>query len=118
MSKRIHCLAHVLRAIDRKLNTIKEKKIRLAIRQDIVNFHHYAREDNFITIIRLMIQKWKTKYADNTTIIKDFVDDYFNKMWSSPLRMGWFDHYCDNVPVTNNAIESTNRYVKENGKLY
>ena len=27
--------------------------------------------------------------------------------------MGWFDHFCDLVPITDNSIESTNRYEKE-----
>ena len=32
-------------------------------------------------------------------------------------RNGWYDHYCDHCPCTNNSLESTNRYVKDDGTL-
>ncbi|MFM7853896.1 MAG: hypothetical protein ACKO96_18730, partial [Flammeovirgaceae bacterium] len=35
--------------------------------------------------------------------------------WLSPKRFGWFDHFVDHVPITNNALESTNRYIKDQG---
>ena len=58
-----------------------------------------------------MINKWRKKYVDNI-YVNDFIE-YFVKQWLSPKRMGWFDHFCDLVPITDNSIESTNRYVKE-----
>ena len=61
-----------------------------------------------------MIVGWRDKFPSNET--EDFIK-YFNKMWLSPKRNGWYDHYCDFCPCTNNALESTNRYVKDEGTL-
>ena len=52
------------------------------------------------------------KKLDEVTFI-----NYFQKHWLSLKRMGWYDHYCDLVPIQNNALESINRYVKEDGTL-
>jgi hypothetical protein len=60
-----------------------------------------------------MIRKWQKNYESNEEV-KKFID-YFMKWWLSPKRCGWFDHYADFIPITNNALESTNRYVKDNG---
>jgi hypothetical protein len=50
----------------------------------------------------------------NITILE--FSDYFEDFWS--LRHpGWYEGHCPHiyVPSTNNALESTNRYIKENG---
>ena len=38
---------------------------------------------------------------------------YFSKQWCRPNIMGWIDHYCDWVPITNNALESLNANIKK-----
>ena len=108
LKKRIFCWAHVIRAIDKKLAIIKDKPIRASIRLDIVNFHKNVSEENFVTVMRLMITKWREiKNDEVNTFIK-----YCMPQWSSPKRIVWFDRYCNFVPSHTNALESTNRYVK------
>ena len=62
-----------------------------------------------------MILKCQAKNESNNQV--EVFIKYFMKQWLSPKRIGWFDHYVDHVPITNNALEATNRYVKEKGNL-
>ena len=103
------------RAIDQQLNTIKDNPARQWISNDIINFQHYVTSESFILVARLMITSWRVKF---TTIpeLEGFIN-YFNKKWLSPKRSGWYDHYCDHCPCQNNSLESTNRYVKDEGTL-
>ena len=89
LKKRIYCWTKVDRNIDK--NVLK------SIKSDIKSFHHLVEEDNFMTVARLMITKWKNTHEEQ---------------WLNPKRMGWFDHYADWTPVQNNAIERTNNHVK------
>ena len=56
---------------------------------------------------KLFIKKYKTE--------KDFIA-YFKKEWLD-THEGWYEGYAKNTPSTNNALESSNRYVKDNGTL-
>lgn len=58
-----------------------------------------------------MVNGWKESDG-----VKEF-KAYFSKQWCSPNRRGWYDHYCDWVPITNNSLESTNKQVKVEGTL-
>ena len=104
----------VKRAIDQQLNRIKDKQARKWIENDIINFQHFVTAESFIQVARLMITTWKNKFPSLET--DEFIK-YFNKQWLSPKRNGWYDHYCDHSPCQNNSLESTNRYVKEEGTL-
>ena len=108
------CWAHVKRAIDKELNRYKNKEGKSSILNDIIQFQHYVSSESFIAVARLMIVGWRTKFASDET--EEFIK-YFSKMWLSPKRNGWFDHYCDMCPCTDNALESVNRYVKDEGTL-
>jgi len=61
-----------------------------------------------------MVLGWKEKFPSEET---DAFIKYFSKEWLSPKRNGWYDHYCDHCPCQNNALESTNRYIKDEGTL-
>ena len=76
-------------------------------------FQHYATAESFTHVAQLMIIGWRTRYSDTATV--EMFIKYFMKQWLSPKRSGWYDHYCDFCPCTNNALESTNRYIKDNG---
>ncbi len=114
LDHRVICWAHVKRAIDKQLNELKNKQASLTIKNDIIQFQHYVKEDILVSITRLMITDWRTNFPSRET--EEFIK-YFNKQWLIPKRNGWYDHYCDYCPCTNNALESINRYVKENGTL-
>ena len=98
------------RAYKLHLNKVKNKAFRTAIIEDVTQFHHHVEIENNIKVARLMIVKWTDLYKKCDEI--EFIN-YFQRQWLSPKRMGWFDHYCDLVPIKNNGLESTNRYVKE-----
>lgn len=109
---RIFCWAHVKRAIDAKLNSVTNKDIRNKIISDIVNFQHYVETETFTDVACLMVDNWREIYRDNEQVER-FIT-YFIKQWLSPKRMGWYDHYIPHVPCQDNALESTNRYIKDN----
>ena len=39
---------------------------------------------------------------------------YFKKEWLDS-HVGWYEGYSELTPSTNNALEATNRYIKDNG---
>ncbi len=119
LAKRVFCWAHVERAVeghlpgkgDKEENGKKtERKLRReAILNDIRLFQKHTELDNWIPIARLLILKWKeNKYPD------EFIN-YFQNTYLKPNKIGFIDHFCNWVPCQTNAIESTNRYVKDNG---
>jgi len=123
LEKRVVCWFHVAKDIKKNLNSIMscknikkevKKKIKNEIYLDIVNFHHHVKSNEFDSVAQLMITKWRNKYSsmDINVYISDFIK-YFIKQWLTPKRKGWFDHFCDHVPITDNSIESNNKYVKE-----
>ncbi len=82
--KRIHCWAHVSRAIDNELKTFKDiKAIINQIRTDITNFQHYAENKNFVNVARLMISKWKAKFT-GSILVQNFIK-YFQNVGSCLL---------------------------------
>jgi len=111
LSHRVYCWSHVKRAIDGKLNSVTDKSIRNNIICDIINFQHYVTTETFTKVARLMVNNWKEKYSKNEQV-ETFIK-YFIQQWLNPKRMGWFDHYVQHVPCQDNALESTNRYVKD-----
>jgi hypothetical protein len=111
LAKRIYCWFHVKKLMDKKLKKIKNKTTRQSITLDIVNFQRNVTESMFIEAAKLMLNKWR---LFNDPDVNYFIENNFMK-WLNPKRMGWFDHYCDWVPITNNALESTNRYIKQHG---
>jgi len=119
LAKRVFCWAHVERAVEGHLpgkgdkeengNKTERKLRREAILNDIRLFQKHTELDNWIPIARLLILKWKeNKYPD------EFIN-YFQNTYLKPNKIGFIDHFCNWVPCQTNAIESTNRYVKDNG---
>ena len=113
LKKRIICWAHVKRAFNSKLRSIENKSIKDKIRLDIHLFQNHVTDTDFKHVAQLMITSWRTEYLPNAQV-EEFIS-YFMKMWLAPARSGWYDHFLDYNPCTNNALESTNRYVKDNG---
>ena len=79
------------------------------MREDVKAFQNYVEDEYFITVARLMINKWKLVHGEKN--VGSFIN-YFSKQWLKPKRKGWFDHYCNWTPVQNNGIEGTNTHVK------
>jgi len=115
MIKRVFCWAHVERAIETHLpgKGDKEESKRKIDRENILNdirfFQKHTELENWIPIARLLINKWNEKGYS-----KEFIK-YFQDQWLKPSKIGWIDHYADHVPCQTNGVESTNRYVKDNG---
>jgi len=118
--RRVTCWAHVIRAIRKQQTKLRLKKeIKELIQLDIINFARYVCEDNFIHVAQLMCKSWQTKFQETvhgskTTIrsVSEFIR-YFSKWWLAPSRNGWYDNFAKHVPCHNNALESTNKYIKQ-----
>lgn len=113
IDKRIVCWAHVIRNIDDKLKTISDKKIRFNIRTDICNLQLCPRADMFNTASKLLINKWKN-HGDDEKVL-DFLT-YFQNQWLGDRNVGWYEGFSLGVPSTNNALESNNGVIKNDGK--
>ncbi len=60
---------------------------------------------------KLFLSKWKKL---NNTAVNDFLD-YFNKEWMGIDKLGWYEGFVEgqNVPSTDNALESKNCKIKD-----
>ncbi len=55
----------------------------------------------------LFIEKWESQ----TDALKEFTD-YFKEQWIYN-EFGWFEGYVQNAPSHNNALEASNRVIKD-----
>ncbi|RNA13007.1 hypothetical protein BpHYR1_030270, partial [Brachionus plicatilis] len=106
-SKRIMCWAHVLRNVNKHLVSIPSET-RNAIISDIMVIQLSINEDIFRAAIRLFCDKWLLK---NDSLVENFIK-YFKEQWFTK-QPGWYEGHALGYPSSNNALESTNRYIKE-----
>ncbi|RNA23002.1 hypothetical protein BpHYR1_014999 [Brachionus plicatilis] len=92
---RVICWAHVIRNIDSNLITINDEPMRKSIRNQIIR-----------SISNNKIGK------KNNESVKVF-SKYFNDVWLSDSNDAWYESYSLRTPSTNNALESTNRIIKD-----
>jgi hypothetical protein len=109
---RIMCWAHVVRAIDKRLNIsgIKDYKDNILI--DI-----YALQLSFSPVYfkyasGLFLQKWRQKNSDH---INEFLI-YFETEWLN-TNSGWYEGICDKTPSQDNGLEANNNVVKTHHTL-
>ena len=116
--KRVHCWFHVKIAVDKEPNSIKDKEIRGSIKYDIIQLQDHVKisrsqDANFKRAAFLLVSKWNDKYRmseyfpQKTGFIK-----YFSNQWLHLKRSGWYYHFLDHIPCTDNALESDNRAFK------
>jgi len=105
--KRVHCWAHVIRNVDKKLCKVKEKHYRESIRADIVQLQLAKTEEEFDAASHLWLKKWENN--ENTA---DFVQ-YFNDEYIQKCS-GWYEGRACGFPSTNNNLEAINNLLKTN----
>ncbi len=102
--KRIFCYYHVKAAINKHLHSVNLNRRKL-IKLDITLLRQSPSQATFEIAAKLLISKWRE--AEPKFI------DYFEKQWILN-KSSWYLGYAQKgIPTTNNALESTNRYIKE-----
>jgi transposase-like protein len=103
---RIMCWFHVSQNVDKKLSTIRSKKIQDAIREDIHQLQLAKSESEFIKASGLWLKKWEGNQEANS-FVSYFREEYINN------NSGWFEGLALGYPSTNNCLEATNNVVKK-----
>ena len=107
------CWFHVVKAFEDHESFISiPSPHRQNIKQDICSLQLSENEELFNSAYILFKQKWM-KVNSNKIPVKRFFD-YFEAEWIQK-HPGWYEGYAPGVPSTNNALESTNRVIKDEG---
>lgn len=102
---RIMCWAHVVKAIEKRLNGIDEKD---DIFSDILNLQQSHCPDLFNHLVKLFFEKWNEK---KKTDIDKFLA-YFRSEWIDSSNNKWYEGAALNIPSTDNGLESVNGKIK------
>ena len=100
------------RNIDDLLRPVEESA-RIKIKDDLVKLQATASSDSFLQAFNLLKDKWCNTNDQN---IKDFFS-YFCNQWLHKYTTGWYESYAEGSPSSNNALESINNTVKDEGTL-
>jgi hypothetical protein len=104
----IMCWAHMKRNVETKSTMINDEELEKEIISDIELLQVCESKELFHNSVKLFLKKWAT--CEQT---KPFLD-YFRSEWLEK-HPGWFEGMADFIPSTNNALESTNRTIKDTG---
>lgn len=113
LNKRITCWAHVERKIKECTNGIPEQDL---IKADFYDLQSNVQEKHFDVVMQLLENKWRTKNDLKINYFNEFLN-YFKEQWLTESNKGWFEDFAKGYPSTNNALESTNNVIKEEGTL-
>jgi len=108
---KIMCWAHMKRNIEKRLCHIDDKTIKEELLSDIERLQICSSQEIFDIASSLFLRKWRHKQTNQTVI--DFIL-YFENEWLISNR-GWFEGMQTYIPSTNNALEATNRAIKDDG---
>ena len=109
----VMCWAHAKRKIENRLSQVNDKDKAKEILQDIELLQLSNSRSLFELGTTLFMKKWKLNNKEKNQSISDFLQ-YFDDEWLS-LNSGWYEGIQLYVPSTNNALESTNRTIKDDG---
>ncbi|CAF1366121.1 unnamed protein product [Rotaria sordida] len=111
--KEIMCWAHMKRKIENRVCQVDDKDIRKEIIEDIQMLQLCNSSTTFKLTTALFMKKWKMNSKQKNQSILDFLN-YFDYEWLT-LNDGWYEGLQLNTPSTNNALEATNRTIKDDG---
>ena len=97
------CWYHMRERVVKKLCLIEDKDLHSGIMDDIDTLQLSKNKTIFDMAVKLFLKKWKSQ--------ERFLD-YFSSEWLGS-KSGWYEGLEVNVPSTNNALEATNRYIKD-----
>jgi hypothetical protein len=109
----IMCWAHMKRKIENRVCQVNDKDAAREIIEDIELLQLSNSKPVFNLGIKLFMKKWKMNNKQKNQSIMDFLN-YFDKEWiqSNP---GWYEGVQLYTPSTNNALEATNKVIKDDG---
>jgi hypothetical protein len=97
------CWFHVEKNYETQLNLIDDANDRIRIDRDIKMLQASSSPEIFHSVFALFEVRW-SKY-------KEFVN-YFKAEWYN-TQPNWYEGYAPGLPSTNNALEATNRVIKD-----
>lgn len=106
---RVHCWAHVIRNIDKKLVLLPENT-RAEVRADIMSLQLSKSQAEFDAAKVLWTKKWTVREGMDA-FIHYFTTEYLDKY------DGWFEGRALGSPSTNNCLEATNNNIKNEATL-
>lgn len=103
--KIVMCWAHVRRNVSKNLSKfISDKKKQAIFMSELDKLQLSRSPQIFETASKLFIDKWETVSKD---LVKYFKDEWLVK------NPNWYEGYAVGAPSTNNALEATNRVIKD-----
>lgn len=105
----IMCWFHVKEAIEWQLTVIVNEKNQAAILSDIEYLHLASNSTIFNNAVQLFLLKWLPTEPDFC--------EYFRNVWINQ-HPNWFIGAATYIPCHNNALESSNRYLKVKKLFY
>jgi transposase-like protein len=103
-NKVVMCWAHMRRNVNKKLSIVKNKETTQEILDDIDQLQLCESEKVFRNASSLFLKKWISREEEFST--------YFETEWLQNLN-SWYEGYNIFTPSTNNALEATNRVIKD-----
>jgi hypothetical protein len=110
---RIMCWIHMLRNVEKQLNSVGLKEYKEQIISDIKIIQKSFSKEHFNYSIHLFTTKWQSK---NISEINSFLH-YFDKEWISSSNCGWYEGMHIRIPKQNNALEANNLVIKTHHTL-
>lgn len=103
---RIMCRFHMRKAVDKHLPELTtNKKQQNEFMYDLDQLQLSQSDEVFDRAAQFFVDKWKK-------VNESFINDYFVKEWLTDHRY-WYEGVAPLVPSTNNAVESSNRLIKD-----
>ena len=103
----VMCWFHMPENVEKKLYLVEDKALHDVIMNDIETLKLSTNKKVFDIATRLFLKKWKSE--------EKFLQ-YFSSQWLNS-KNGWFEGLATYVPSTNNALEATNRVIKDEDTL-
>lgn len=108
--RRLMCWFHMRKAVEKNLSKFStNKKHQNEFMYDIDQLQLSQSDEVFDRAAKLFVDKWKA-------VNESFINDYFVKEWLNHHRY-WYEGAADLTPSTNNAVESSNRGIKDEHTL-
>lgn len=99
----VMCWSHMRKRVQKKLHSIEDKNLYDAIMDDIDTLQLSNNEKTFEVATKLFLKKWKSE--------EKFLQ-YFSSEWLES-KNDWYEGLQMYIPSTNNALEATNRVIKD-----
>ena len=110
---RIMCWSHMKGKIESRVCRIDDRSIAKEMIEDIEMLQLCNSPSLFESATVLFMKKWKHNNKENNQSVLDFLQ-YFDDEWLHS-NSGWYEGIQLYTPSTNNALEATNRTIKDDG---